>query len=167
MNPIDITIEAALPPRGKGRPRATAINGHARVFTPAETRRWEAQLAGLAQQHLPPGVIEGPVRVDILAVMPRPGKMLERWAKPRSEGHGDGTWKHPLGLIWHASKPDGDNIRKATLDALASFWRDDAQVVAGDTLKAWAEAEGRPRMVVRIRTEDRCPAEQARALGLV
>ena len=159
MGAVDITIDAPLPPRGKGRPRAVAFGGHARVYTPTETRRWEAQLAALAQVHLPPGVIEGPVRVDVLAVMPRTKELLARSKRTQE-------WKHGEGFIWHTSKPDGDNIRKAVLDALASFWRDDAQVVAGDTVKVWAEAEGRARMVVRIRSEERRPQDVALGLGL-
>lgn len=163
---IDLTIEAPLPPRGKGRPRVGIVAGHAHAYTPAETRRWEAQLAGLAQAQLPAQVIEGPVRVDILAVVGRPQRLLKRWAKPRPEGHGDGTWAQPLGLLWRPAKPDADNVRKSVLDAMASFWRDDAQVVSGDTLSAWAEVDGRARVVVRIRSEERDVATHAAWLGL-
>lgn len=164
---VDITIEAPLPPRGKGRPRIGVVAGHAHAFTPAETRRWEAQLAGLAQAQLPSAVIEGAVRVDVLAVVDRPERLRKRWAKPRPEGHGDGTWAQPMGLLWRPGKPDADNVRKATLDALQSFWRDDAQVVSGDTLSAYAEVDGRARVIVRIRTEVGDVTEVARALGLM
>jgi len=166
LQAIDIVIEAPLPPRGKGRPRATTVAGHAHVFTPAETRRWEAQLAGLAQTKLPRAVIEGPVRVDILAVVIRPERLLKRWSKPRAGGHGDGTWAQPLGLLWRPAKPDGDNIRKAVLDALQTFWRDDCQVVSGDTLSAYAEVDGRARVVVRIRTAVGDLTRLAAELGL-
>lgn len=164
---IDITIDAPLPPRGKGRPRAAVIGGHARVYTPEETRRWEAQLAGLAQAQLPAAIIEGPVRVDILAVVARPQALLKRWAKPRPGGHGDGTWAQPMGLLWRPAKPDGDNVRKAVLDALKAFWRDDAQVVSGETLSAYAESDGRARVIVRIRTDVGDLLTTARALGMV
>ena len=157
---IDITIEAPLPPRGKGRPRFGVVAGHAHAFTPAETRRWEAQLAGLAQAQLPPSIIEGPVRVDILAVMPRTKELL-------AQSKRTGEWKHGVGLLWHTSRPDSDNIRKAVLDALKSFWRDDSLVCSGDTMKVYAEATGRSRVVVRIRDERRNPEEKARELGLI
>lgn len=160
MAPIDITIEAPLPPRGKGRPRFGVINGHAHAFTPAETRQWEAQLAALAQTQLPAAILEGPLRVDILAVMPRTKELL-------AQSKRTGEWKHGAGFLWHTSRPDSDNIRKATLDALKSFWRDDSQVCAGDTLKVYAEATGRPRMIVRIRTEIGEVSRVARELGLV
>lgn len=165
---IDITIEAPLPPRGKGRPRAAAVGGHAHVFTPAETRHWESMLAGLAQAQLPAQVIEGPVRVDILAVVGRPQRLLKRWVKPRPGGHGpDRTWAQPLGLLWRTAKPDRDNVEKAVVDALKVFWRDDAQVCCGEPLSAYAEVDGRARVVVRIRTEVGDVTEKARALGLV
>ena len=141
---IDIKIEAPLPPKGKGQPRAAVIGGHARIYTPAETRKWEAMLAAMAQSHLPAQVIEGPIRVDIVAYMPRTKALCFRYK--------DGTAKHPEGLIWHTSKPDGDNIRKAVLDALKAFWRDDSQVCDGRTIKVYTEIDGRPRVVVRIRS---------------
>jgi Holliday junction resolvase RusA-like endonuclease len=164
---IDITIEAPLPPRGKGRPRATVRGGHAAVYSPAETVRWEAMLAGLAASRLPQAQIEGPIRVDVLAAVQRPQRLLARWARPRPGGHGYGTWQHPLGLLWRAAKPDADNVRKAVLDALKAFWRDDSMVVSGDTLSCFSEAAGRPRVVVRIRSETRDPNDVVRDLGLL
>ena len=169
---IDILIEAPLPPKGKGRPRLGIVNGHAHAFTPAETRKWEAMLASLAQAQLPAAVLEGPVRVDILAVEARPQRLLARWAKPRPEGwredgqHG-GCLQHAPGLLWRPDKPDRDNVEKAVVDALKSFWRDDKQVVSGEALSAYAELTGRARVVVRIRTDVGDVTEQARRLGLV
>ncbi|MDY0063303.1 MAG: RusA family crossover junction endodeoxyribonuclease [Myxococcota bacterium] len=164
---IDILIEAPLPPRGKGRPRIGIVAGHAHAFTPSETRRWEALLASLAQAQLPTQVIEGPVRVDILALAGRPKSLCQRWKRPRPGGYGDGTYSQPLGLLWRPGKPDGDNVRKAVLDALKSFWRDDAQVVSGETLSGYAEVDGRARVVVRIRSEERECEAHARWLGLL
>ena len=134
---IDVCFEVPLPPRGKDRPRVTR-SGHA--FTPAATRRWESSLALMAQQQLPRTVLDEPVRVDVLAVLARPKRLLRK--------------SDPGGLIWAPVKPDSDNILKATLDALKAFWRDDAQVVDTRILKAYAERDGRPRMVIRIRSTD-------------
>ena len=132
---IDVSFEIPLPPRGKDRPRVTK-SGHA--YTPAATRKWESTLALMAQEHLPRGVIEEAVRVDVLAVIARPKKLLRR--------------ADPDGLIWAPVKPDADNILKSALDALKAFWRDDALIVDTRILKAYAERDGRPRMVIRIRT---------------
>jgi Holliday junction resolvase RusA-like endonuclease len=132
---IDASFEIPLPPRGKDRPRVTR-SGHA--YTPAATRKWESALALMAQDKLPIEVIDEPVRVDVLAVVPRPKRLLRR--------------SDPDGLIWAPVKPDADNVLKSTLDALKAFWRDDALVVDTRILKAYAERAGRPRMVIRIRS---------------
>lgn len=137
MQTVDCIFEVPMPPRGKGRPRHTVVNGSVRVFTPKETRNWEQQVGVAGLPHRPNEVIEGPVRVDILAVMPRPKRLLRK--------------KDPDGLIWCTSKPDSDNIRKSVLDALKTWWRDDSQVVDGRTIKVYAERTGHPRVMVRVR----------------
>jgi len=164
---IDITITADLPPKGKGRPRVAIQCGHAHAYTPEPTRRWEAQLAALASTQLPSTAIDGPVRVDILAIEARPQRLLKRWARPRPDGHGDGTWAQPMGLLWRPTRPDADNVRKSVLDALCSFWRDDSQVVRGETLSLYAEVDGRARVVVRIRDDVGDPVDAVAALGML
>ncbi len=137
---MDITLNIPLPPVAKGRPRAVpGPAGRPRMVTPTKTRSFEASVALVASEKAPRDIIEGPVRVDILAVMPRPKRL-------------DQGKRHPTGLVWAPVRPDADNIRKAVLDGLQTLWRDDAQVVAGDTVKVYAERLGRPRVVVRIRT---------------
>ena len=139
-----------MPPSGKGRPRHTVINGAVRVYAPKETRKWEQQVGVSGLRSRPDEVIEGPGRVDILAVMPRPKRLLRK--------------KDPDGLIWCTSKPDSDNIRKSVLDALKTWWRDDSQVVDGRTMKVYAERTGHPRVMVRVRTWNPDTAEQAKTL---
>lgn len=162
---VDITIEAPLPPRGKGRPRR-GKNGV--MFTPAATRQWEAQLAQLAQEQLPPEQLDGPIRVDILSAIQRTKPMCERYKRDNTaKGIVAGQCRAPEGMVWHTGKPDGDNVRKAVLDSLKAFWRDDSQVVSGETLTVYHELDKRPRVVVRIRTVEKDPNEMARELGLV
>ena len=151
----DITIEAPIPPRGKGRPRMTRSGI---VYTPKATRAWEATLAALAEKKRPKEVIEGPLRVDVVSVQPRPQSMVAQWKRPRAEGYGDGTYKHPLGLLWCPQKPDVDNVAKGVLDALKAFWRDDKQVVELRAVSVYAEQTGRPRVIVRIREHVGLPA---------
>ena len=79
-------------PRDKGRPLHTAINGSVRVYTPKETRKWEQQVGVSGLSSRPDEVIEGPVRGDILAVMPRPKRLL---------GKND-----PDEFIWCTGKPE-------------------------------------------------------------
>ena len=93
---------------------------------------------GDVRDHRPDAIIETPCRVDVLAVKRRPQSKLRQ--------------KDPDGLMWAPTKPDGDNIRKAVIDALKSWWRDDALVCVGQTVTVYAERTGLPRVVVRVRT---------------
>lgn len=152
---IDVVFEVPLQPKPKGRPRVVrnGQTGRVMTFTPDATTRWERDFALVALAHLPRHVIEGPLRVDLLFVLPRPKRLLRR--------------KDPDGLIWAPARPDRDNLEKAVLDALQTAWRDDAQVVCGESLKVYAERTGRPRVVCRVRSADGLsPAERAAGLGL-
>ena len=134
------TFVVPLTPVAKGRPIAVRRGAHIGVITPTKTREWEATVAQYAAAAMPGTPLEGPLAVDILAVMPRPQSMLGK--------------KWPDGLFWAPKRPDGDNIRKAVLDGMQARWRDDGQVVAGDTLKVYAERTGSARLVVRVTVLD-------------
>jgi len=61
-----------------------------------------------------------------------------------------------------------DNLQKTVMDALKPFWRDDAQVVCGTPLNCFAEKDGRPRIVIRVRSAYLFdPNVMARSLGLL
>lgn len=142
---IDILFTAAVAPRGLDK-GAAIIGGHAAVFTNSESKKWQAKFAAIAEGYAPTSIIECPVRVDILAILPRPKKYMRR--------------SDAAGLIWCPQKPDGDNIRKNVQDAMRSWWRDDKQVVAGQTVKVFAEKTGLPRTIVRVRSlENVCVAD--------
>jgi Holliday junction resolvase RusA-like endonuclease len=135
-DPITIVVPGAPVP--KGRPRAHVDKaGNARMYTPARTRKYEqsvaAMCAGLSE-------IPGPVDVSIVAVMPRPKRLMRK--------------KDHDGFIWCDRRPDADNIRKAVLDGLAPVITDDARVVSGVTLKVYAEKTGAPRTIIRIKAYD-------------
>ena len=123
-----------LAPVGKGRPR----QGRFGMYTPKKTKEWETKAAIFARA----SVLEklaGPVRVDILAVLPRPKKYNRK--------------KDHTGLLWAVVRPDLDNIRKIVLDAMKDCWKDDSQVVAGGSLKVYAEVGGEPRVEVWVTDE--------------
>ena len=105
-------------PVGKGRPRATVIAGHARLYTPSTTAEWEKAAALLMRQEWAwRSPLECAVRVEVLAIAARPKRLLRK--------------KDPDGRLWRCAKPDADNVAKAALDALvqAGVLRDDVQVV--------------------------------------
>lgn len=153
---IDVTITVPLTPIGKGRARSARMkSGVTLHFTPQKTVSWEASFRDLCAAHLPSTPIEGPVRVDILAVFPRP-KSKNRKCDPE-------------GLMAYTSKPDKDNVDKIVFDSLNRHLRDDAQIVTGTTIKAYCEKEGLPRTVVRVQelANDWSPRLSAAWLGLV
>lgn len=128
-------------------------SGRVRAFTSARAHRWQADLATVAAANFPMAIIDEPVLVAVLAVLPRPKRLL--------------TKKNPDGLIWCDRRPDIDNIEKSCFDALRSFWRDDALIVFSPAMKAYAERAGRSRTVLRIRSILQSPEEVAREWGLV
>ena len=136
-------IDTVLPivPRPKGRLRMSK-KGHA--YTPPETRKWEAQCCAILAQHTPAEPLDGPLIMDVLFVLPRPGYMCK---KDRA-----GKLKHESGLQWKHSKADLDNLWKSLKDAisLAKWWRDDCQVTCGVLLKCYAELDGDARIEVMV-----------------
>jgi Holliday junction resolvase RusA-like endonuclease len=120
-----------LAPIGKGRPRVSVNRGTGKryVRTPKKTAKWESDFRALSARHLPEEPLEGPLQVDILAVLPRPQRLCRK--------------KDQRGLIWAPVTPDADNVRKAVLDAMSRFWLDDKQVVSGTTIKAYSGKQAR------------------------
>jgi Holliday junction resolvase RusA-like endonuclease len=117
-------------PRGKGRPRATAVGGRARVYTDAKTKAYEAAIAAAARQamgNMPP--LTGPVHVEIMAFM-EPVKSASKRVRAAMLA----------GDSWPTKKPDLDNIQKAVLDGLNKIaFVDDAQVCSMFCVKYYAE----------------------------
>jgi Holliday junction resolvase RusA-like endonuclease len=156
---IELTIPGPPTPKGRPRTRAFAIKPGkqpvkpgrrqrtvgATIYTPTTTKTaeariaalWDAAVSGFDPDELAALVLARAVRVDVLAVAPRPQRLRRRCDPP--------------GLLWRPAKPDADNVRKLALDALQGrpFARDQI-VVAGDTLSAYAERDGVPRTVLRF-----------------
>lgn len=132
-----LCFEAPMEPMGKGRARATTVGGFARLYTPKTTAKYEAALAAYAAAAMSRAGLapaEGALRVDI-----------EAWFElPRSRHRK----RSPVAHAPHASKPDGDNVAKAVLDALNGIaWKDDAAVAQCEVAKWWA-AQGEPAKVL-------------------
>jgi Holliday junction resolvase RusA-like endonuclease len=144
---MDIRIRVDMVPKGKASPRAVLAHGgkHAMIHKDEKTRKWENDFAIQASNQMPAQQITCPVRVDILAVFPRTKPMLKIFVKT-------GAPKYPTGLIPFVQKPDRDNIEKSVQDALKVHWTDDKLVTWGETIKAYVELDGKPRVVVRIRS---------------
>lgn len=115
---LTFTVPGA--PVGKGRPRATAIAGRARLYTPARTAAYEG-LVALAARAAMAGrpLLEGAVALNVHADCPVPAS----WSRKRQA-------EALAGSLMPTTKPDADNLLKAICDGLNGVaWRDDVQVV--------------------------------------
>jgi Holliday junction resolvase RusA-like endonuclease len=111
-------------PQGKGRPRATAIGGHARMYTPAKTRGYEAEVWE-AYRKAGGGMMEGLLSMQIKAYREIP----KSWSKVERE---------KACTTFCKTKPDLDNIVKVICDALNGVaFKDDSQVVKVVAEKRW------------------------------
>ena len=81
--------------------------------------------------------LEGPIRLDLVFVMPRPTKRDGRKHKH--------AFRYP-----HAIKPDLDNLIKSVVDALTGLlWRDDKQIFSVTASKHVASAVEQPHVIVK------------------
>ncbi|MNX60583.1 Endodeoxyribonuclease RusA [compost metagenome] len=120
-------------PRGKGRPRATTVGGHARMFTDSKTASYE-NLVKLAASHAlgDRDPLDCPLTV-IVTVRMTPAASSS--AKKRAA--------MLAGEMAPTKLPDLDNVVKAVLDGCNKVaFRDDALVVSLIARKQYAATPG-------------------------
>lgn len=131
-----LTFEVPGVPVAKGRARITTVGGHARAFTPAKTRTFEALVrdhADRAMRELGLPVLEGACRLVVRAYFPRRKREPTEFEQPMSV------------------RPDADNVLKAVADALnGAVYRDDGQAVEEQVFKRRHAAGGTPRTRVTV-----------------
>lgn len=125
-------------PIGKGRPRATKMGAHVRLYTPKKTADWERSSALILRNAWRSAPLEGVCRVDVVAVFPRPKRLMRQ--------------KDPHHRVWHSSKPDIDNVCKSALDSMvmAGVIRDDTQVVCLSARSVYASKDEGPCVELRL-----------------
>jgi len=124
VNPFIFTIHGN--PVGKARPRATTINGMARMYTPKKTANYET-LVVMAYTQAGGIKHEGPLAMCVTATFEMP---LSWSMKKRREHDGKPCTK----------KPDGDNVLKIVADALNGIaYHDDASIVDAYVSKRWGQ----------------------------
>ena len=116
-------------PKPKERPRAAMIGGHARIFTPKGTERYEKEIREAWVLHNGDVPEEGALKAEITFGIPIP----KRVSKKRRE-------EMVLGRDSPTRRPDLDNLVKAVMDALNGVaYRDDSQIVTVVGRKRYAE----------------------------
>ena len=124
------------PAMGKQRPRVAVVAGHARAYTPKETRTREGIVASLAMDAMGgKTATTEPVEVLIAIEAPIPAS----WSKRRRA--------EVIGKPCPA-KPDLDNSTKLILDAINGIvFADDKQVASLAASKIYSET---PRTTVQV-----------------
>lgn len=131
-------------PVGKGRPRAFAFHGHARMFTPKKTTTYESIVRGaFVQEYGEQPPLSVPLSVAIVCYFPYPKSAY--WPVNRNHnGELRDEWKGKP----YTGKPDLDNVAKAILDGLNTVaFEDDSQIVGLQISKFYGE---RPRAEIQI-----------------
>ena len=137
---FDCVIPGA--PIGKGRPRATTMGGHVRLYTPKRTADWERSSALIMRNAWMSAPSEDYCKLEVVAVFPRPKRLLRK--------------KDPEERMWHGSKPDIDNVVKSVADSLvmAGVIRDDTQVVELSARKVYATKSEGPCVEIKLSSID-------------
>jgi Holliday junction resolvase RusA-like endonuclease len=141
---IEITVPGVpiAQPRQRTRIAGTGARVFAQNYTPSKHPVQEFKLAiRQAVSAKTSTVWRGPVRVDWVAVFPRPaGKIWKRRPMPR---------------LPHTAKPDRDNLDKAILDALTGvLLADDKQAYCGECSKWVASGDEQPHVRITITQVD-------------
>jgi len=124
-------------PVAQGRPRATTVNGHIRMYDPKKSSDFKDYVRLVASEHRPEKLIEGPISLLVKVYKPTL-KSFSKRKKAAAEA----------GLLRPTSKPDVDNYVKGVKDALKNvIWKDDSQVVDLHISKWYSET---PRVEVTI-----------------
>lgn len=135
-----VTFVVPAVPIAQPRPRATAVNGRARMYEAKAghaVHAFKASVRLAAQQAYDGPPFDGPLFARLEFIFPRPKNMI---------------WKtRPMPRGMHAKKPDVDNLVKSVLDALnGTLFADDSQIVECHIAKHIASGDEQPHVKVDI-----------------
>jgi Holliday junction resolvase RusA-like endonuclease len=124
-------------PVAQGRPRATMIDGHIRMYDPKKSSDFKNYVRLVASEHRPDKLLEGPISLTVKVYKPT----LKSFSKKKKAAA-------EAGQLRPTSKPDVDNYVKGVKDALKNvIWKDDSQVVDLHISKWYSET---PRVEITI-----------------
>lgn len=134
---IRFTIPGA--PVGKGRPRATSINGMARLYTPKKTASYEGLVAMAATEAMAGAEpLDQAASVTMVVCVPVPASWSQKKQRQATSGE-----------IRPTTKPDIDNVVKGVFDGMNGVvWRDDV-VVAELTVQKFYSATPAVHVMVK------------------
>lgn len=136
MNNISFTIPVEPKSIQFSGKRLSIRNGKPIFFKTGKASSYQSTITLLARKYAPQQPLEGPISVDFIFILPRPKSLFRK--------------SDPAGLIPCDKRPDIDNMRKGTQDAIKGFWKDDGQIYSGETMKFYAEKDNSARIIVSI-----------------
>jgi len=136
MKKADRRLKINIVPVAWQRPRAAKGAGH--FFTAAKVTEFkEAVRLAWNEKYPDAPVLDGPLIVMLIFIMPRPKAML--WKKK------------PMPQVPHTKRPDLDNLEKGIMDALEGLaFRDDAQIFSKSSAKWIAAGNEQPAIDITI-----------------
>ncbi len=141
VSDVVVRLEIRGEPIAQPRPRVVTIAGRARAISAPRKHPvtdWKKRIMVALAQQFDGEILDGPIHLDVLFLMPRPKRLYRK--------------KDPLGEVWHTSRPDADNLIKAVKDAMNSIvWKDDSQVCELVVTKKYHGKNGHPAAVVEVR----------------
>lgn len=138
---MEVRFSVDALPVGQPRPRATTVNGAARMYEakkshPIHDFKASCRVACRAAYGGAP--LAAPLSVALVCVFPRTQQQLRL--------------RSPPGRMRHAKKPDIDNVIKAVQDALNGLlFVDDAQICVTSASKWIAAKDEPPHVEVTVR----------------
>jgi Holliday junction resolvase RusA-like endonuclease len=127
MEQIEIIVPGEPYPWGI---QAFTLGRHAALRDKPHSKEYKRRVAAAARRQYHGQLLEGPLRVNFLFCLTRPKSVTREFP---------------------SVKPDLTNLRKAAEDGLTGLiWKDDAQVIEGESVKCYAGEDG-PHTKIWIR----------------
>ena len=130
-------IEFDILPKAQSRPRTRVVTRkdgrpYPVIYEPSGCTAYKKALKVLALKQYRNPLLKGPIKVVMIFKMPLPYRFNQSQKEDALQG-----------LIVPVSKPDGDNMEKALLDAMNGLlWSDDSQIVECRWNKIYSEKPG-------------------------
>lgn len=137
---MNIVFRVPASPVAQPRHRAAVVNGMAMTYEApksAPIHAFKATCRVAYAHHVDSGPFAGPLELKLWFVFPRPASRTRK--------------RNQHQRLWHASRPDCDNLAKAVLDALNGLaWVDDSQVARLNVEKVYGLPQDAPHVLVAI-----------------
>lgn len=133
---IEITIPGE--PVAQGRPKATTVNGHVRMYDPKKSSDFKQLVSFYAAQKAPGVLLDGQLIINVIVFRKIPTSKSKTWIQKAIDY-----------LIRPTTKPDCSNYLKGIEDALNGIiYTDDSRIVTAIVQKVYSQT---PKTLIQIK----------------